>query len=661
MSDVASSAVRSAMAGWRIDRSPPTLREFCSGLLYPGGPLVGHQMDIDSDPVHAWVVDQIDSGEYSSLAWCATAQVSGKTLIGVTASSLHSAIGCGLPTGYALPTLQDLDKAWSDKLKSQFTDSGYGAALPTSGRGAKGGRGPSVQLYDPATSRAAGRLIFMAGGAYGDTCARLVVDEADQFRRRDGTPDWPAIEDLRARTGSYGSKAFTIFVGTLEINDVNKSIILQLAERQGTGTRPWMPCMDCGRFQLISGEHLIYDDTDEKSVEESARIRCRHCNADHDGDQLYDMQRRMRFVHAGQSIDESGKLVGPAPRTKQLGLIQNCYAATIADLGEVAKKRWNAQRLSDIGDVQSLRKFYWYQECQTLPDESEEGGATIVPTRNKLAAMAARSGYALSVDRRDQDGDSIHLAHMPAWAEHTTIGVDVQRGGDRAPGRLYFAALSRGDGQGAVTGWGHVIAGPVGRMPTETELHRALDRLDGLLSDWSPAATIVRIGVDVGDRGDELMRWTRSRRHWSAVMGTRPLRATRQDLDGWIYYREQTQQRRAATSRPDRIRHISTEDVCRIVHGELMAGSGRGAMALPQGLTREETLIRHFCATVEYEPGQWSTRARDRVHHPEWQYRHDLLDCVVYARALAYEWERRTTRRRAPKPGRVGDVTTRRI
>lgn len=80
-------------------------------------------------------------------------------------------------------------------------------------------------------------------------------------------------------------------------------------------------------------------------------------------------------------------------------------------------------------------------------------------------------------------------------------------------------------------------------------------------------------------------------------------------------------------------------------------------MALPQGLTREDTLIRHLCATVEYEPGRWSERAKDRPHHPEWQYRHDLLDCVVYARALAYEWDQRRDRKRRPRrTGRVGDV-----
>ncbi len=643
----AGEAVGRALSGWRLTERPPSLREFCGRLLYPGGPLEGQTIDISSDPVHNWVVDQIDSGQYTGLAWCASPQYSGKTLIGIMAQTLHSAIGCGLPTGYALPTLADLDKAWAAKVRPQFVNAGFENALPKSGRGARGGRGPSVQLYREDGKRA-GPLIFMAGGAYGDTCARLMVDEADQFRAADGTPDWPAIEDLRARTGSYGPRAFVTFVGTLETNCRERSIILTLAEDQGTGTMPWMPCPSCGRHQRVTGADMQYDARDEMAVAETARIVCQHCTTQIDRDGLYWMQRRMLFVHRGQTVDESGEIQGEAPRTRLLGLVQNCYAATIADLPTIAVKRWSAERLAEMGDNGSLRKHYWYMECTTAPEDGDEDGQTIIPTRNRLAALATRSGYALAVDRRDESGDSVHLAEVPAWVEHVTVGCDVQRGGERAPGRIYFLALGRGDGRSCVLGWGHIIAGPIGRMPTEPELHQALDRLDGLLRDWAPDAAIVQRGVDVGDRKDEIVRWLRSHKTWTPVMGTRPLKAQSLDLPGWIYTRRQD----GGWS----LVMVETESVTRICHGELVSGDGAGSCAIPAGVDRESTLLRHLCATVEYEPGKWSTRAKDRVHHPEWQYRHDLLDCLAYARALAYAWERRPPGRQRRRYGKIADL-----
>ena len=645
---IADSAVGQSLGAWKITEPPPTLRQFSRRVRYPGGPMKGQMIDIDSDPVHAFVCDAIDSGEYDSLAWCASPQVSGKTLIGILLTSLHSVIGCKLPTGYALPTLQDLDKAWASKLKPQISDSGFDRSLPTKGPGARGGRGPTLQLYDEEGKKRAGQMIFMAGGAYGDTAARLGVDEVDQFRKADGTPDWPSILDLISRTKAYGARRFISFVGTIETNRRDACIILTLAEDEGTGIRPWLQCPECGRYQLVTGSHLTYDPTDEIAVRETARIMCQHCPSQWDGMMLYAAQRKMLFPHKTQTVDDKGRIVGEPVRTKRLGIIENVYAATIVDLPTVAVERWRAESLQHKGDMLAIRKYHWYSECECLDDQSDDDGQTVIPTRARLAAISQASSLTVDSDVWEQDGDSYHFVHCPDWVEFATIGADVQAGGDRAPGRVYFIVYGRAGARGCILGWGTFICAPPGRQPTEAELHATLDRIKQLFADVDVGAPIVWRGIDTGDQTDELLRWLKINRDWHALKGTTALKKTDpRDRPGWVYVRNQ---------KTYVLRLIETLSVLRVCHGEILARDGEGSMLFPHGLDVKAALITHICASVEYQPEKWSQRASDRKYHPEWQKRNDYADALCYARAGAYEWQTKPAKR--PQARAYGKVKT---
>lgn len=650
MPSPAQAAAARALAGWRLADRPPTMREFSRRVRYPGGPLAGHAIDIDSDPVHAYVVDQIDSGRWDSLAWCASPQVSGKTLIGILLFSLHGAIGLRLPTGYALPTLQDLDKAWESKIKRQMVDSGFERALPTKGPGARGGRGPTVQLHDPDSGKRAAQLIFMAGGAYGDTAARLAVDEVDQFRKADGTPDWQAIMDLISRTKSYGSKRMTSFVGTIETNEPDKCLILQLAETQGSGTRPWLRCPECGRHQIVTGDNFTYQTDDEMTVRETARIGCQHCPSRWDGPMLYAAQRKMMMCHKGQVVDDHGKIIGPEPRTTRLGIIENAFAASIVDLPTVAVERWQAHALEALGDKGAIRKYHWYTECQCRVEQDDETGMTTIPTRSRLAALSAASDMALDTTQMMDDGTRYTWQHIPEWAEFVTVACDVQRGGDRAAPRIYGVAYARGGAKGALVGHFTLTVCAEGRQATTQELHAALDRVEQLLADWSPATPIIGKGIDIGDQTDELIKWLRSRKTWCALKGTAPIKAHPTDRPGWIYPRQQHDSGYL-------LRLVETQSVLRVIHGEILARDGDGALKLPRGLEVNSAVVTHICASVEYEPGKWSKAPKDRKYHPEWQRRNDYADCLCYARAMAYEWQTRPQKRHyRRKYGAVGKI-----
>jgi hypothetical protein len=265
-----------------------------------------------------------------------------------------------------------------------------------------------------------------------------------------------------------------------------------------------------------------------------------------------------------------------------------------------------------------------------------------------MAALSHISTIQLEVDRSGKEGgaDSLRLAHVPAWCDRTTVGVDIQAGGDKAPARAYWAAISYGDGRSVITGHGIVVFAPAGRQASIAEIHAGLDRLDQTLADWNPHAPIVGRACDVGNQTDELLRWLRPRaRTWLPVKGTGPMKPQGVDLSGWRYLRQQDSGWVLGL--------VETTAVTEVVHGELLSGT----MLLPAGLDATSALIMHICATVQYEPGKWSMKPMDRKHHPEWQTRHDYLDCLAYARAIGYAYDHKPRAASGAGP-RYGKIKT---
>ena len=659
---VADEVAAAAFAGWEPTRPPLTHRQFALRTKLPGGPLKGAPFDPSTDPAQNYLVDQLDSGQWERVFWAAPPQIAGKTQLAVIVPSLRAVVELRAAVGYGLPTLHDLDRGWTTKIAPTIKEAGFAAYLPRIGPGSKGGRPPVVTFEHPETRAPLGSFVFLAGGARQVTCRVIVIDEIDAWRDAGGTARWADLEDVWARADSFQAQAIRIGTGTVETDDPDQSIILACVQNLGTGTRLWARCRHCGEhapmeFTGFSWDYRIVDGDqpgpDLEHAKATAAYACPRCATVWSEDDRQAALRGAAFAHKGQAVDASGKVTGPPPQTKSFGLRTHALDCVMTTMAAIAEKECAARYARDShGNHEPMRKFWRYQRVEhyTADRSVDDDGATIIPTRNRLAALSASSPYVLAVDRREEDGDSIHLAEIPEWCEHTTVGVDVQRGGERAPGRLIFAALSRGAGRGAVTAWGSIVAAPKGRQPTETELHAALDRLDGLLRDWAPAAAIVRRGLDVGDQQDELVRWLRTHRDWLAIKGTGPLKATdRRDRAGWLYVRDQEGWT---------LRLMETQSVTRIIHGELLARDRDkpGSLLLPKGLERNSAIVQHLCATVEYAPGKWSEKPQHRVHHPEWQLRHDYLDAAAMARALAYDWEQRPARPTVRKYGAVGSI-----
>jgi hypothetical protein len=648
--DDATTLAERALARAKKRRTPLTYRAFAKTTVLPAGPLKGHPYDPDSDPCQSYLIDQLDSGRWERIFVCTPPQIGGKTTVGVLFPALRNAIALRLPVGYGLPTLQDLDKAWAEKLKPALTGSGYGDHLPKAGPGARGGRGHTLQFTDPESGELEGMLVFLAGGAYGSTVAAAIVDEVDQFRTSDGEPQWGALEDIFARADAYGRRALRIAVGTIENDD--RSIIIPLVKEQGTGTRPWWPCPHCNRFRLWSWAEIHYEPTDEDSARKSARLNCPACAAlISDGERLKAL-RLMRFIHRGQTIDENGETVGTAPRTTALGLLWTALDSVRSNLGELAVDHLRARaQVEARNDHGLMRKFVRYRLCEPYTgDKILDDGAPQQLSKTGLAARSECSTYNVAERSKEKDGDGYWVSDCPTEVEALCAACDVQRGGVKAPGRLYFL-ITGFDSQFRTydLAWGSLVLAPIGTAPNTVQLHEGLERLNEL---WTALATrferpLIRRGVDVGDRQDEIRQWLiRHPEVWPCKGENYGMKAEDKGFDapGWLYRRVQAGKWY--------LYHVDVSPVRRQAQAQFLVPVGKpGAGHLPKGLNRQDSLVSHYCATAEIPDGRggtrWSEREIDRKHHPDWARRHDLLDCRTYALALIHQWLRESDRRRA--------------
>lgn len=624
-----------------------------SSLVLPDGPRQGKPYRWRDDPIHFHVISQLDAGRWESFTLPGAVQT-GKSLVSILVPALKQLIWHRRAVVYAQPTQQKLHEAWAGKVSPAIDGAGLGGWIPQDGQGSRGGQTPKFIVFrDPKTRARAGMLYLIHGGGRSEgaqasvSAPTVLVDEVDSFKGAH------RIMLIGKRADSFGRQAVRIFTSTVKADGEpgaeDGSIMLGLYQ-DSTRSRLWFPCEHCGKFHPLEWESVVYDDEDEGTAADTVSLACPHCGGMVNEDGRQRMLQNSRLVHHGQSVNSDGIVIGSEPRTRRFGLLWTALDSSLRDLPTLAIEHWRANQSIARGDHGAMRSFYRDQLCRPYRGDviSDDYGHTLIPTRNRLAALSSRSEYVMDVERKDDSGDSIHFAHIPRWVEHITVGVDVQRGGERAPGRLYFAAIGRGSGRGCILGWGHIISAPSGREPTEQELHASLDKLDVTLRQWGPSVPIVRRMIDVGDRQDELLRWIRSRPDWMPVKGTGPIRANSGDHPGWVYVRDQDGHWR--------LWMVETQSVTRIVQGELLASDGAGSMALPRDLAHRETLIMHICATVEYAPGKWSLRASDRKYHPEWQVRHDLLDCLAYARAAAYLWENKPQVSSNRRYGLIGKI-----
>ncbi len=662
------SAAERAFAAWNPGRAFLTHRQFALKTKLPGGPLKGSPCDPSTDPVQNYIIDQLDSGKWSRVYWCAPPQIAGKTQIAILVPAMRAVIELRAVVGYGLPTLQDLDRGWTTKLSPTIKEAGFGENLPIAGPGSKGGRPPAVTFMDPTDGSAMGTFIFLAGGAKQVTCRVVVVDEMDSWRDAGGAPRWDDLEDVYARADSFQELAIRIGTGTLETDNADQSIILECVNAIGTGTRLWAKCPHCGLHSPMefdgnfSWDYRLTADGSGPDLEHAAataRYACGKCATIWNED---DRQRALRaavFPHKGQTVDDTGAIVGPPPQTKSFGIRTHALDCVLTTMAAIAEKECAARYgVESHANHEPMRKFYRYQRVEHYLKDRGEDGTPARITPGFLVARSKVSTYALQAGKEihDEEGDSIHVAGKPEGVEFLTITEDVQQGGMRAPGRNYFLVQGwAADRRSWDLSWGHLIACATGRSPSETELHTCLDRVHAHAQEMSGyyGVPLLKRGVDVGDRLPEIRRWLVRNTSWLAVRGVESTRkALEGDIQGVIYRRKQ-----------DGGWFLYEIDVHemrqRAQNGFLVPAGKPGAAHLPEGIDPNRGLVHHYCATAlipDKKSGlRWSDNKKDRSQHGDWQTRRDFLDCRTYGCALA-EYQIRDLTRKPPPRRKYGAI-----
>ena len=626
MLDIAQEAVRESLAGLDVE-TPPTHRQFSSTITLPAGPLKGKKYNPNSDRCQSYLIDQLDSGLWERVAVCGPPQLAGKTQCAILLPALRAAIACKLPVGYGLPTLNDLDKAWSEKLKPSIEGGGYGDRLPKMGPGARGGRAPVLTFQDPETGLPLGRLVFLAGGAYGSTVAVVVVDEVDQFRKADGEPLWEDLEDMFHRADSFRERAIRIAVGTVEHD--TKSIILVLVRDQGTGTRPWLQCPHCKAHQLVGFDQLVYDKTDEITAAETATVVCKACAVHWSESDRQKAIRHALFVHKGQTV-EGGVVTGPVPRTKTLGLLWTALDSSLSSVAELAVEHLRAEKAALVGNYALMRKFVRYRQCDTYQEPKSANEIT----NTGLAAMSSGSDY----DKRV----------VPHWVHNLSCGVDCQ--GDRS----YWIVLGHGpDDRWCVIdfGWEYLVPKAEKRTPTPADRRRVHDEInlkmdEGWLiegrtagvdevSHMSPLPGLR--AIDVGHWSDEITAWLRGARGWRACRGVG--KDTLKNLGKILELPPEAKafvELRQPEGWPVSLVNVNADAVRKWIHASLLRKPYDPASGmLPRGQKSNEVLCMHFSGEVWVEPQQKGDKFIPGFWNDHAHPRHDLLDAAIYALALS--------------------------
>lgn len=631
-------------AHWAPPEDAPSYREFARSVLIPDGPSRGLRLDPASEPALDVVLRVLDgeivdsAGQpFREIVDCAATQT-GKSLRAILIPTLRATTRLRQSVIYCQPTADLINKVWVDKLFPSLVGCGFAAWIPAKGPGSRGGRPTSLALLDPATQTRAGSIIFVAGGQgkkreagqAGVTAPIVLLDEADEYE------DAHRLALVAQRAASYGADAVVIKASTVK-KDVNSVILAEYAA--STASRLWFACPHCGAFQPLEWSRVRYDATDSISARESARYHCGACDVGWTDEDRLRALRVYRLVHQGQTVSDTGEILGPIPRVRAFGLRTSKLDYAIGyGLGDLADEHRKAKALVDAtGDHGLMRSFT--RDRLSMPYQGDavdaEGEGRAVDAAY-IAARAASPANPLGNLIQDKEaGESSHYwCEAPRCATMATLAVDVQ--GDR----VYWLLTAWDDQDRSYDiGWGYDFACERESQATPAQYHAILDRVDAMVSagiGGSPWAFPISIrGIDVGYHQSDLMPWVRSRAGWRAVKGLGETQANgakaalegdryadgRHDVPGMVAVRRQRDGSVIWFVHSDQAREQAQRAF-------LIPAGQPGAAHAPRGLKSSDAYCKHL-ASRRLDRGKTGDRKWVRV-----QLRDDYLACRTYAVAL---------------------------
>ena len=616
---------------WKPPADPRSFLEFCRTLRLPEGPAKGQLWDPATEPAQLLWILVVMSGRWRKFCLICPSQ-RGKTQM-VTALWFWTI--CELRTSVAvmMPNGEKLDQNWETKFLPTIEGTGLGGLMPKKGKGSRRGRSSAISLRDPETGLVLGRTSFMALGGGGKetstssvTVGLAALDEGDDAESAGQVAlAWKRIE-------SMGAAGMALVSSTVNHKDGREGHPILQTHAVGTQSRLWHRCPHCGDRFAPDLEHLDVD---------RAAIACPKCHVIWSETDRHQALNDAVIVHHGQQVID-GNVVGepadveifsfltvgidyhweiPDPSTGKVELL----------LPKICADYRAAKKAESRGDYSLMRTHMhkvWCREYQEPEPEGEINNTT-------LAKCSDRS----TVNKRT----------VPAWATFLVMAQDVQ--GDRH----YWIVVACGpDDRWAIVDWGYELLVPGGqdRQPTPADRRRTLDLIRDLADQgWQVEGGDRRMrpvqrGVDVGYLSDEVVPWVQGEPAWKAVRGvghdemgkantgvelplppeiavTKSLIARRPP--GWFVYWWR----------------VDGHQFRRAAHAALLRHPDQPASGMvPRGLKSNDALLLHLSGEVwedakDGKAGYWR----------EVRSRHDWLDCLIYALALALLHRYRPERR----------------
>lgn len=339
-------------------------------------------------------------------------------------------------------------------------------------------------------------------------------------------------------------------------------------------------------------------------------------------------------------------LVHQAPESQTFSLLTTGLDYHMARFDDIAVEYRAAKAAEGKSDFSLMRNHTHKVWCRAY----EEPVADDEINNEQLSKVSERSSY----DKR----------MVPEWAQFLTMAQDVQ--GDRH----YWLVVAHGPGdRWAIVDWGYEFLVPVGsdgkplRSPTPTDRVATLCLIRDLAdTGWQVQGGDRRMrpvmrGVDIGYLTDEIVSWVQGEPAWKAVRGVGEDEA--KHVLGGIEKTLPEEIRRTkalVVRKPPGWRvywhKVDGHHFRRAAHAALLRDSDAIASGmLPRGLKKADMLCLHLSGEVWKDdkpgkPGYWFMARK----------RHDLLDCLIYALALAllhrYMPDRRDDGEAIPPPPR---------
>lgn len=607
-----------------VKRKIMSYTEFSRTIKIPSrnDPNVFSYYDPASDRVQELFLGLLDKNEYAQYIWCAPPQIAGKSLIAVMVPTMRDLFERRVAVGYGLPTGEDINKSWSDKLKPSIDESGFGGFMPESGPGARGGRAPSIRFEDSENNVLLGRLAFLTMKAYGTTVQVSIADELDQFFKG-GEPYRQGMVNIFSRSASSGSDAINIGCGTVE-HDEDSLILSEI--RSGTHFRLAHKCPHCSGyfraefgFDTETGSRLVYEvDAGESGVMESARYVCGVDGCVLDEEDRQEAISNAELIGKDQAFMPGKGIVGPINETNA-SLLTHELDCVRGEIGLCAKKHYLAKKAIDEEDSHgAMRMFYRYSMCAEYTGDTDldTAGMSVDLSCAELHRKSAESTYDRGI--------------IPSGFTYCILSIDVQHS------RCYFVLSAFSRDQCADIEMGYEMFCKHGQQATFVEKCQGLDRAieNALEICLDNEVQLASVAVDFGDKQAELEAWLKITDYKERVrpikgigdeqakgMGKgKMVNGQHQDKVGVYHLRAQQGGWQLMFIDTDSVRH-------KVQNAYRMDADKPGSNLLPKGLLAQDYFFKHLTSA------KWAKQKSGRM---KWEQakRVDLLDCKIYQAAV---------------------------